>query len=565
MPYIDKPAALMLAQALAAYEITDVFVSPGSRNAPLIAALSRMPGLKVSAIVDERSAAFIAMGNALVSGKPAVLVCTSGSALLNYAPAVAEAFYRKVPLIVVSADRPPQWIGQDDGQTIRQPGALANVVKGSFNLRGEFLHRDDLWNCNRLLNEALQLATSGRLGPVHINVSLDEPLFSDSDSEAPAFRKVELVAPAPVVENEMARELAKIAIDRNVLIVGGFNAPSNRLSRAISRLAALPSVVVAADALTNLRGAVQMVNVNRVTRSKFLRKREKSHPDLLITFGGSLISRDFKEYLRDMPFAEHWHIGENDSLIDSYFSLTRRVEIAPEGFFPRFAGAMEHFHRVNCGIPRAGRNPAAAGEASLYKSLWYEADYDAEEIAAPNRQDGFDEKAAIFKILKALPKQWNLQLSNGLTPRYALLAPGASAFHRCDCNRGVSGIDGSVSTALGASLPFSGTTVLITGDMSMQYDIAALSSALLSPRLKIVVINNGGGGIFRKISATRSLIETEQYLTGDIRLPLKELAAGYGLEYFRADSPAALSQALTGFVGEQRRPAILEVVCGSTE
>lgn len=132
-----KETAHSLASALAAYGVTDIFSSPGSRNAPLIIAFARHQELTVRPVVDERSAAFIALGHALVSRRPAALVCTSGTALLNYAPAIAEAYYRKVALIVISADRPAEWIGQDDSQTMAQPGALGNIVKASYTLRGK--------------------------------------------------------------------------------------------------------------------------------------------------------------------------------------------------------------------------------------------------------------------------------------------------------------------------------------------------------------------------------------------------------------------------------------------
>lgn len=547
-----KETALMVARGLASYGVTDIFSSPGSRNAPMVVALVREPGLRVRPVVDERSAGFIALGFASAGQRPAALVCTSGTALLNYAPAVAEAYYRKTPLIIISADRPAMWIGQDDGQTLPQPGALANLVKASYNLKGEISDDKERWLANRVINEALQTALTGRKGPVHINISFDEPLTSPESAvlPEPAFRKIGLLLPPRKIDPELAKVLSREAMRHNVLIAGGFNPPSAALNCAFAKLARHPSVVVVADALANLNVRDTLTHPDLFLDSPLLR-RKSGKPSLLITFGGALLSKKLKQYLRDTDFDEHWHVGENDSLIDSYFSLTRRVEIGEDEFFPRFANSMDYL--------AYGKKGEARQELSEYKSLWHEAAFRAEELQrAQASTQKWTASTAIHTLLSTLPAEWNLQLSNGLTPRHAVCGD-AARFHRRDCNRGVSGIDGSVSTALGASLPFKGVTLLITGDMSMQYDIGALSSTLLSPRLKIVVINNGGGGIFRTIPTTRDLPELERFFTCDTRLPLPELAKGYGLTYFKATSATELADVIPAFIAESCRAAILEV------
>ena len=186
-----------------------VFVSPGSRNTPLLLALSRCDELKHEVVVDERSAAFMALGYSLISGEPVALICTSGSALLNYAPAIAEAYYRRVPLIVISADRPKQWIGQDDSQTIVQPGALRNYVKRSYDIYASDSD-DELWFANRVTNDALLTAVTGRTGPVHLNVQLSEPLNRLSRCDVEDFhveRLIRLVTPKPLLEVSEARKL----------------------------------------------------------------------------------------------------------------------------------------------------------------------------------------------------------------------------------------------------------------------------------------------------------------------------------------------------------------------
>ena len=171
-----KISCQILVDLLVANNITNVVISPGSRNAPLVIAISRCEALNKHIVIDERSAAFVALGMAIETGTPTVLVCTSGTAVLNYSPAIAEAYYRRVPIIVVSADRPVEWIDQDDSQTLRQYEALANYVKRSYNIPDNINNDTSIWYVNRIINDAIMNATSGRLAPVHINMQFDEPL-----------------------------------------------------------------------------------------------------------------------------------------------------------------------------------------------------------------------------------------------------------------------------------------------------------------------------------------------------------------------------------------------------
>jgi 2-succinyl-5-enolpyruvyl-6-hydroxy-3-cyclohexene-1-carboxylate synthase len=562
----------MLTRGLAAYGISCVFSSPGSRNTPLILALTREPEMKVIPVIDERQSGFVALGFAAVSQQPVALVCTSGTALLNYAPAVAEAFYRKVPLIVISADRPEMWINQDDSQTLRQPGALANIVKASYTLKGEIANEKEAWLVNRTINEALQTALNGRPGPVHINVSFTEPLtveqpegdatFREDFSGGyaapfvPQFRKVELVQPQQKLDVEQAKQLAARLAGKRVMFVGGFCQPSGEVNKAFGKLTRLSNVVVVADALANLN-APRIISRPDLLLAEQFTDEPYARPQVLITFGGGLLSKNLKQYLRATAFEEHWHVGANEMLIDSYFSLTQRIEINEEDFFPRLANAMAYTEQE-----------FLEHESSPFKRSWLR-NYsealarEAARVAQESEAEEWTEKRAVCRTLEALPPTWNLQLSNGLTPRYAVMGD-AEKFHRRDCNRGVSGIDGSLSTALGASLAYGQPTLLITGDMSLFYDMSALASPLVSPRLKVVVINNNGGGIFRKIATTRGLPELEQYFACPPSAPLGEVAKACGWEYLRADSPQSLSSMLQEMIHCNSHPILLEILTPPT-
>lgn len=543
----------MVAQALTAYGIRHVVISPGSRNTPLLMAVARTSELKVHAVVDERSAAFIALGMARATGKPTALICTSGSAILNYGPALAEAYYSGVPLIAVTADRPVAWIDQADSQTMRQPGALPAVTKGSFSLDGEAADEESRWHTCRMLNDALTLATSAPPGPVQINVALSQPLGAEAVApEEERFPKITTERIEQGLHNEQARRIARTLCNRRVLVVAGFLPPSDRLSDAMQTLASIPNVEVLAEGLAN-------IHARNVTEAfdRFIPDYDRDRlsgpdicPDILITLGGPLVSAKLKSLLRKLPIKEHWHVGPETYAVDTFRHLTTRFEMLPTEFFPKVANALEH-------LTRTGMNSLCADYKDRWNAYRHNRMTGAQERTAGT--DGWNALTAIGTILDITPTSWNLQLSNGMSVRCAMQYP-ISRFHRVDSNRGISGIDGSISTAVGAASVSSAPTLLITGDMSMQYDIGALTSTLLRPRLVIAVINNGGGGIFSYVGSTASLPERRELLQCELRLPLRQIAETWGLRYFRAESHAELAETMNEAVAEAERPVLIEIV-----
>ena len=549
MPIIrnsDKWACRQIAAALAAFGVCRVITSPGSRNVPLLMAVARRGDLEVHSVIDERSAAFIALGLASISGEPVALICTSGTAMLNYAPALAEAYYRHIPLIAITADRPAEWIDQDDSQTIRQPRALDNVVKCSYAINGDAANATDRWFINRTLNDALLTSMCGRKGPVHINVALSAPLSNEEDVDsAEPFRKISITERPDVLPTEIAREMAAGLCGKKVLVVAGFNPPSSKVNRAMAQLAALPNVAILAEGLSNVH-AKGCVCASDILMHRLVKGcQEELWPDVVVTFGGALVSPALKTFLRGQKPQEHWHVGLNEATIDCFMTLTRRVEMSPDGFFPRLAGALAHLTRTGA---NTGTSAAAWHDASTSYMLPETLRWCA--------------LLAVGEILRAIPSAWNLQLSNGMSVRYAL-ANNLSRHHRVDCNRGVSGIDGSISTAVGAAKAVSTPTLLITGDMSLQYDLAALSVAEVPSRLKIVVLNNGGGGIFKFVKTTIGLPELPDLINGHMNLPLEQLANAYGFRYLRACDSMQLREAVKDMIDENDRPVIMEVVTDS--
>jgi len=560
--FVAKQTCTIIADLLHASGVRDVVLSPGSRNAPLIMAVVRSGYFRVRMVIDERSAAFVALGMAVASGTPVAAVCTSGTAVLNYAPAVAEAYYRRVPLIVVSADRPQRWIDQDDSQTIHQAGCLDNIVRASVDIPLEDGSEEQLWYANRLVNDAIAAATGIIKGPVHINVRLDEPLTALLPPDAVPYRGHKIECRRPAAGGGIPAELTRVLCNaRRIMVVAGFMAPSPELRQALARLTARRRIVLLHEAQSNLHGGTDtggcfLANIDRVlSEIKNDSLRRALTPDIVITIGGALTSRNIKAFLRTAaPRPRHLAIGFNDKAIDCFKMLSDRVEMTPGKFFSELTYILD--------APCAG--------ASEFCDLWAETArraalrYNSVVAAAP----WSDLKAmdTVARLINSSGTPWHVHYSNGTAVRYGQLVD-YSSYGRIDCNRGVSGIDGSTSTAIGAACaaPDGCTTLLITGDMSAQYDLGALAMTFIPANFKMLVLNNGGGGIFRFIKSTSALPELERYFAADVRLPLRQLAGAFGFGYFEAADADALHAVWPQFAAEADRPVILNLITPPSE
>ena len=546
----DKKFCSIVFNVLLQSGVRDVVCSPGSRNAPLLIAASAREGMRKHVVVDERCAAFMALGIAMVSKRPVALVCTSGTALLNYAPAVAEAFYLGIPLIVLSADRPQQWIDQDDSQTLRQFEALSNFVKKSYELPAWGDNDPELqWYANRMANDAMIEAMSRKKGPVHINIRLGDPLGRKCPMNMPRERIIDVINSDGIINKEVERSLAMELVGKKVMLVAGFMQPDARLQNAVGELCSLPNVAVMAETLSNLHLPYYAHSVDSVLTAYPEEKLSELCPDIVITLGGSLVSRKLKEYLRrNRDRCSHWSVGWNHTTSDCFMSLTKRIEADPARFLHHISGCMKSLIRKG---KRGGDD---------YSRKWHMARSNAAEAKGDyvSRQP-WSELRAFQTILSSIPQNINLFLSNGTAVRYAQILDYHLP-HASYCNRGVSGIDGSCSTAIGGAKAYKGMTLLITGDLSMAYDLGSLALPDIPDRMKIIVIDNGGGGIFRFIPTTSSLSEREEYFCTPPRLPLRSLAEGYGWEYSEAADAEGLEDALSLLLKSNQK-GILRVIC----
>ena len=521
--------------------MTHVVVSPGSRNAPLTISFARDERIETPVIVDERSAAYFALGIAQQTGKPVGLICTSGTALLNYAPAIAEAFYQRLPLIVMSADRPQEWIGQDDSQAIDQVDVLNNFVKASYHLPIAETGTDDLWSINRIMNEALSKSISGRLGPVHINIPFREPLYGEKKQLRNDERIINKIDAKDVLTDESKNLLlGEWKASKRILIIAGLLPRNTELNICLSQLAKYKQVVVLTESISNLKDDNFIPCIDRVITSFSDVEINKFQPDLLINFGGPLVSKKIKSFLRDNSPKKHWFVGKEETFIDTFKSLSSHINLSPDSFFEDIL-------------------PFLSEKESGYAKEWKGRDQlcDLAHDSYLQKTEWSDLK--VFEtILSVVPNGGNLQFANSSVVRYAQLFKMDQEL-LLNSNRGTSGIDGCTSTAVGASHVNGKMTTLITGDISFFYDSNALWNKYLNPRLKIVLINNSGGGIFRFIPGPSDAPELDEYFETTQEYRADKLADTYGLDYFYADNQNSLNDILPSFFNNENRASILEI------
>lgn len=514
MEFIDKATARLLAELLRKYGVSDVVVSSGSRCAPMTATLVRSGYFALHPVIDERTAAFVALGIALASDRPVAMVCTSGSAMLNYAPALAEAYYRRVPLIAITADRPADIIDQRDSQTIRQVGALSAVVRKCVDIADDSSERN-LTYANRLINDALNEATGGVPGPVHINMQFEAPLTPVTDSPRSLPAKKMNVLRAAV--SDFSDIIDSIPVNARIIVALGGMHVSDADREIIARLDEQSAVAVYAEVQSNVArcntawGHISFAGLDE--------------PDILITAGGSLVSRAFKTWIRGCKNVRHISLGYDDCAVDTFGHLSESVNCNPFDFLRAIATLGNH----------------------KFKEAW-------KEVVKQSFTKTIVVSSVIQKLAEAVPEAV-FHVSNGSAIRY-VQSVQFGACHRIESNRGVSGIEGASSTAIGDAMVNGRTTILITGDMSAAYDIGALAISGIPSTFKMVVLDNQGGDIFRMISTTKALPELEEYFAMPPRFPIEHLAAAYGFDYFEANVE---NVDVSNFLNS-RRPSILRLI-----
>lgn len=535
MKYPKLPLAQSIIQLLAAQNVRHIVLAPGSRNAPLSLGFAHDERFTCYSIVDERCAAFFAMGIAQQTREVVAVVCTSGSAVLNFYPAVAEAYYSQIPLLVISADRPPHKIDIGDGQTIRQDQVLAQHCVFSTTLaEGASYANDQL--IYRAIESARQLS-----GPVHINAPFEEPLYEWEDSYQTSISLPEPVAlPRPAGQTAFTAEQVQLwqnAAKKIVLI--GSQAPHTLHPQILDQLKADPNLLVLSEITSNTADEAFFNHIDVLITAMNAQEQADFAPTILVTIGGMVVSKRIKALFRANPPQEHWHIDPLRAY-DTFGHLTAHiVQTANEGLKQLVATP----------------NKFLGNYAAMYRALMQErwAKHDAFMQTLP-----YSDLRVYEQLLLHTPKHYQLQLANSAGIRYAQLFPVQPEL-QVYCNRGTSGIDGSTSTAIGASVASERPVVLFTGDISFFYDSNALWNAYIPASFRIVLVNNSGGGIFRILPGHQPWESYHTYLETHHQLNASHLAAMYQFDYRQASNVEELKNELKQLYQPSERPIILEI------
>lgn len=533
MPYPIIPLAQQVIQLCEAKAVSHVVISPGSRNAPLTIGFASHPHIKTYSIVDERCAAFFALGLAQQLQQPVAVVCTSGSALLNYYPAVAEAFFSHIPLIVISADRPENLIGIGDGQTIYQENVFKNHTLYSANLS------ESSEDNQSLINTAINTAITAN-GPVHINVPFAEPLYSAQDE----FTETIQVIPSDNLASELDEETYSSFLNlwqssKKRMVLVGVTPPNKIEQQFLDQLGEDEATIVFTESTSNVHHVNFFPCIDKIIAPLTDEEFSELQPEVLLTIGGLIVSKKIKAFLRQYQPKAHVHLGNNKAL-DTFFSLSHHLKQNENTFFKRFFSEKLTIE-------------------STYKKQWL-----AVKTARLEKHNTYLRTVPfsdfkVFKILQEfIPENVILHLSNSSTVRYLQLYTSKSTVFQY-CNRGTSGIDGSTSTAIGHAVASDKQNILITGDLSFFYDSNGLWNNYIPNNFRIIVVNNSGGGIFRILPGDKNTENFETYFETKHKLTAEHLCNMYGFNYASVTNENDLKSELNRFFSKSEQPKLLEV------
>ena len=520
----DKREIQVLVTLLAQHGLKHVVVSPGSRHAPLSLSFHGHPNIDVFVVPDERAAGYFALGIAQATQVPVAVVCTSGTAALNYGPAIAEAFYQEIPLLVITADRPKEWIDQSDGQTIRQSGVHQLHTLGSFDYLAEAEHRDEQRQNERIINAAWMLADGLVKGPVHINVPLREPLYGLTVETPAQGRPVQHIAHPSIPKKEELHELHEVLRShKRILVLTGMSAPDAELNRALVKFSEASGALVLTETGSNVNGKHFVPCIDRLLMGMDDALLNDLSPDLLITFGSNIVSKKVKAFIRQAAPDEHWHLDRAGRMLDTFKCLTRAIACEPSALLDALS---------------TGLNGSSYGQqfAAVDRAL-------SSQMHAELERTPWSDLLAFDKVLQKLPAQSILQMGNSSVVRYIQLFD-----QRPDLvyygNRGTSGIDGCTATASGMAAVSAKPVTLISGDIAFLYDVNGLWHSGDRSKLKIVLINNGGGNIFKIIEGPSDSDALETLFEARHSLDAKHIAAHFGISYRTAHNAPELETQL---------------------
>lgn len=517
--------------------IRNIVISPGSRNAPLTLSFVEHGGFNITMVYDERSAGFIAVGKAIASKKSSVLICTSGTAGVNYYPAICEAFYQETPLMVLTADRPQELIDQGDGQSIRQKNLFNNHILKSYELLPDYENNTSYHLLQESINNACLTANNPfKTGPVHVNIPFREPFYPapEDKQKKEAYRVVHKTDSAVKrldrkTKDDLQQQLARF---NKILIFKGQESIDSKLTKFASKVAIAKDVMGVACATDKF-----------ITQHDFLFLKESNLPDLVITIGKNILSKGMKTAFRNARIS-HWHVGTEEVAQDVFQKLEKHVSCTPAYFMSSLNFGTEEYRE------------------SLFKEEEEFRTISTNYLA--KKED--TEFSFLTTVIEKLPKNTTIHVSNSMPIRYLNHLQYKLKKHDVYCNRGTSGIDGSTSTAVGISSMDEKDHYLITGDLSFFYDRNGLWNGINKSRFKIILLNNSGGGIFDIIKGPSSQEINKEYFTTPQALEAHNTARDFKMDYYRVKKQKDLKAVWKDFVKtDSEHGKILELCSPMTE
>ena len=533
--YSNKLSVQLIGEVLYRYGITDIILSPGSRNAPLTIHFTNHQEYTCYSIVDERSAAFFALGMAQSKKKPVAICCTSGTASANYYPAIIEAFYQNIPIVVLTADRPENYVDIFDGQTIRQKNMYSNHIYGSYQL-SESESEESITQNFLDLKKALNTCVL-KSGPIHINIPFSEPLYEQTDQIEISFEKLTL--PEKNYNSDKYKPLFSTwnNFSKKMILVG-MQQPNSELNQLLEKLAEREDTIILTEVTSNLNSSKFYPNIDRYMFPFGEEALDDYKPELLLTIGQNIVSKKIKDFLRKSKLKAHWHLDEYWHP-DTYFSLTEKIEENPVIFLKELVK-----------VP-----PVASSYSLLWKQLKDERQLRHNDFI---KNLPFSDLRVIKTLDEKIPDSYNLQISNSSMIRYAQLF-NFNSKNKIFCNRGASGIDGATSTAVGFAVADTHPTLLITGDIGFFYDSNALWNKYIPNTFRIILVNNGGGDIFKIIPGPDSSNSLEEYFVTRHNRTARLMAQEYNFEYIQAHNQEELLKQLDSFFLCSEKPKLLEI------
>ena len=567
------PVAQTLILSCLKFDFFDVVISPGSRNVPLAIGCASNKKFKCYSIVDERSAAFFALGLSQKSKKPTILICTSGSALLNYYPAVAEAYYSEIPLIILSADRPEYKINIGDGQTINQSDVFEKNILYSNSLKQDCSHATEeiiKSNLQKIVNykadyskieklqksiqknneEIIEIAFNlsiNKMQPVHLNVPMEEPLYEFNDSPSISV-KVKKKPEKKLSLTDLDNFYKAINKASKIKILIGVSDGNILSKKSIQIINSCSSIIVMKEHTSNVFNESFISNIDRLIgpielQSNFDSLFDELSPEIVISIGGMIVSKKIKSFLRNYKPRKHFHIGNNISK-DSFYSGVEHINTTANKFFE------------NIDLNKSD---------SKYFEKWNQLDYSKLDlhnryIKVINFSD-----LKVFEILTNwIPKKYNIQVANSTPIRYFQLFDLKNK-NMMFANRGTSGIDGSTSTAIGSSVQNDSPVLLVTGDLSFFYDVNALWNNHIPKNFRIIIINNSGGGIFKILPGFKENNLFSEFIETQHNLSARLIAKMFNFNYTRVSTKFGLNLYLRTFFKNSKKPKILEIKTSSVK